>query len=59
VFDVTGIPTAFLIGPDGLIVWKGHPNRDTDFETQIDSAGLRVVHATGPTEHEARSNHEN
>ncbi len=35
-FGVNGIPMAFLIGPDGRIVWKGHPNRDTDFKTQID-----------------------
>ncbi len=24
-FVVEGIPTAFLIGPDGRIVWRGHP----------------------------------
>jgi thiol-disulfide isomerase/thioredoxin len=35
-FGVNGIPMAFLIGPDGRIVWKGHPNRDTDFQTQIE-----------------------
>jgi len=35
-FGVNGIPMAFLIAPDGRIAWKGHPNRDTNFETQID-----------------------
>lgn len=35
-FGVNGIPMAFLIAPNGRIVWKGHPNRDTDFEAQID-----------------------
>ena len=31
-FDFSGFPTAFLIGPDGHIVWKGHPgNLDEEF----------------------------
>ena len=25
-WEVNGIPHAFVIGPDGKIVWRGHPN---------------------------------
>jgi hypothetical protein len=24
-FGVTGVPTAYLIGPDGIVRWTGHP----------------------------------
>jgi thiol-disulfide isomerase/thioredoxin len=34
-FGVNGIPCAFLIDPEGRIVWKGHP-KDANVETQID-----------------------
>jgi thiol-disulfide isomerase/thioredoxin len=34
-FGVNGIPCAFLIAPDGRIVWKGHP-KDANVEKQID-----------------------
>ena len=29
-YGVTGIPTAYLIGPDGTVEWEGHPGSLTD-----------------------------
>jgi thiol-disulfide isomerase/thioredoxin len=34
-FGIHGIPTAILIDPNGVIVWRGHP-KDGNIETQID-----------------------
>lgn len=34
-FGVGGVPTAFLIDPQGKIIWRGHP-KDHNCETQID-----------------------
>ena len=34
-FGIKGIPTAILIDPNGVIVWRGHP-KDRNIETQID-----------------------
>jgi thiol-disulfide isomerase/thioredoxin len=34
-FGVNGVPTAFLIAPDGRIVWKGHP-KGANPKEQID-----------------------
>jgi thiol-disulfide isomerase/thioredoxin len=48
-FGVNGIPMAFLIAPDGRIVWKGHPNRDTDFEAQIDELCRSTAEASDKT----------
>jgi len=49
-FGVNGIPMAFLIAPDGRIVWKGHPNRDTDVETQIDELCRSMDQASDETQ---------
>lgn len=35
-FAVDGVPTAILIDPQGVIVWRGHP-KDQDCEAQIDA----------------------
>ena len=35
-FGITGIPTAILVDPEGMIVWRGHPE-DQDCETRIDA----------------------
>ncbi len=29
-YDVTGFPTAVLIGRDGNVIWDGHPSMDVD-----------------------------
>jgi thiol-disulfide isomerase/thioredoxin len=42
-FGVEGVPTAFLIDPQGVIVWRGDP-RDQDCEMQIDAL-LRSIKA--------------
>lgn len=34
-FDITGVPTAILIDPQGVIIWRGHP-KSKNCETQID-----------------------
>lgn len=34
-FVVQGVPTAFLIDPDGRILWRGHPG-EQDLKTRID-----------------------
>lgn len=34
-FGVKGVPTAILIDPQGIIIWRGHP-RDRNCEMQID-----------------------
>lgn len=34
-FSITGVPTAFLIGRDGRILWKGHP-ASIDLEAKIE-----------------------
>jgi thiol-disulfide isomerase/thioredoxin len=34
-FGIKGVPTAILIDPNGVIVWRGHP-KDRNIETQID-----------------------
>ncbi len=36
-YGVTGIPTAFLIGTDGVLLWSGHP-MDPEFDAAIDKA---------------------
>lgn len=36
-YGIDGIPTAFVIDPDGRIVWRGNPN-DTDPEKRIERA---------------------
>ncbi len=33
-YGVSGIPDAFLIGPDGKIVWQGHPSNVTEKEIE-------------------------
>jgi cytochrome oxidase Cu insertion factor (SCO1/SenC/PrrC family) len=35
-FGITGVPTAILVDPQGVIVWRGHP-KDNDCEAQIDA----------------------
>jgi thiol-disulfide isomerase/thioredoxin len=40
-FGVTGVPTAILIDPRGVIVWRGHPI-ENDSEAQIDAL-LRTI----------------
>ena len=32
-YRVGGLPDTLLIGPDGVILWRGHPN-DCDFESK-------------------------
>lgn len=34
-FGITGVPTAILIDPQGVIIWRGHP-KSKNCETQID-----------------------
>jgi len=34
-FGINGVPTAILIDPNGVIVWRGHP-KSRNIETQID-----------------------
>ena len=34
-FGIKGVPTAILIDPNGVIVWRGHP-KSRNIETQID-----------------------
>jgi thiol-disulfide isomerase/thioredoxin len=35
-YSITGVPTAFLIGRDGRIVWRGHP-ASLDLEAKIEA----------------------
>lgn len=40
-FGVSGVPTSFLIGPDGVILWRGHPMSDENgltLEGRVDAA---------------------
>ena len=41
-YSITGVPTAFLIGRDGRIVWRGHP-ASLDVEAKIEAllAGVK------------------
>ena len=34
-YAVTGVPSAFLIDPDGVLVWTGHP-AEIELEQRID-----------------------
>lgn len=43
-YGVEGIPTAFLIGPDGKVVWSGHP-MDEAFEKALEQV---LAAAGGP-----------
>jgi hypothetical protein len=36
-YSVRGIPSAFIIGRSGQVVWQGHPMK-SDFETAIVNA---------------------
>lgn len=36
-YGVSGIPAAFVVGPDGKIIWAGHP-MDEEFEKAIERA---------------------
>jgi thiol-disulfide isomerase/thioredoxin len=36
-YGVTGIPTAYVVGPDGKVAWNGHPMQP-DFEKAIEAA---------------------
>lgn len=45
-YGVNGIPHAFIIGPDGLIKWEGHP-ADKDFESTIESLAKTVKAGAG------------
>ncbi len=41
-YAVSGVPTAFLIDPDGRIVWRGHPG-SLEIEREIAKLRARVV----------------
>lgn len=55
-FDFNGFPTAFLIGPDGHIVWKGHPgNLDEEFPRDRLAALLATTAYVPPLSKEHKS----
>lgn len=43
-FQVQGVPESILIGPDGRILWRGHPlatNEGQSLESRIEKARLK------------------
>jgi hypothetical protein len=39
-YSISGVPTAFLIGRDGRIVWRGHP-ASLELERKIEELIVR------------------